>query len=308
MNQDNNFNMQGNNGMSNNQNVNSQQPIYSQQPQNFQQPMEQMSMQQPEPQSTNTFESANMNNQNFDNKPPKKTNLGLIIGIVVIIAIVGVGIILGSKLLSNDNNNPNTNDNDVIESNNNESNKTDDTNEKTEMITASNYFDTSKFDSTKFSGMLYDDTGYSVSDLLTDEKYNYDYNNSINIFSNNLMRYSLTSDKQTERSIWSSNNKGTSDEYIYKLIEVIGHPSTYCESYSELSADNSTKGYQGTFHLFYNYGDYVLQFLGHDFRGWEGYDHIDSPSLSSAFITKKEDFTGTGLSEYTCYGDKSIIK
>ena len=308
MNQDNNFNIQGNNGMFNNQNVNSQQPMHNQQPQNFQQPIEQMNIQQPAPQPMNTFESGNANNQNFNNKPPKKTNLGLIIGIVVVIAVVGVGIILGSKLLSNDNNNPNTNDNDVIENNNNESNKTDDTNENTEMITASNYFDTSKFDSTKFSGILYDDTSYSVSDLLTDEKYNYDYNKSINIFSNNLMRYSLTSDKQAERSIWSSNNKGTSDEYIYKLIEVIGHPSTYCESYSELPADSSPTGYQGNFFLIYNYGDYVLEFVGYDFRGWEGYDHIDSPSLSSAFINKKEDFTASSLSSYTCYGDKSIIK
>lgn len=306
MNQDNNFNMQGNNEISNNHNSNSKQPVFNQQPQNFQQPINQMSMQQPIPQHTNTFESVNINNQNSNNKPPKKTNLGLIIGIVVVVTVVGVAIVFGSKLLSDDNNNPNTNDNDVIENNNNESNQTNDTNDKEEMITALNYFDTSKFDATKFSGMLYDDTGYSVLDLLTDEKYN--YNKSINIFSNNLMRYSLTSDKQAERSIWSSNNKGTSDEYIYKLIEVIGHPSTYCESYSKLSADSSTKGYQGNFFLIYNYGDYVLQFVGYDFRGWEGYDHIDSPSLSSAFINKKEDFKAASLSNYTCYGDKTIIK
>ena len=50
-------------------------------------------MQEPTPQPmNNTFESGNANSQNFNSKPPKKMNLGLIIGIVVAVAVVGVGI------------------------------------------------------------------------------------------------------------------------------------------------------------------------------------------------------------------------
>ena len=105
----NNFNTQGNNGIPNNQPLNNQsfnqgmgfnqQPI-NPQPQptpSFQQPI----MQEPTPQPTNTFESGNASNQSFNSKPPKKMNLGLIIGIVAAVAVVGVGIVFGSKLLSN---------------------------------------------------------------------------------------------------------------------------------------------------------------------------------------------------------------
>ena len=59
-------------------------------------------MQQP---MNNTFSSGNTNNQSFNSKPPKKMNLGLIIGIVATVAVVGIGVIFGSKLLSNDRNN-----------------------------------------------------------------------------------------------------------------------------------------------------------------------------------------------------------
>ena len=44
-----------------------------------------------------------LNNQSFNSKLPKKMNLGLIIGIVAVVAVVGVGIVFGSKLLSNGN-------------------------------------------------------------------------------------------------------------------------------------------------------------------------------------------------------------
>lgn len=127
----NNFNTQGNNGIPNNQPLNSQnmnnniyqnhgmqqstnvnQPTFNPQPQptqNYQQPINQMNIEQPTPQPmNNTFESGNASNQNFNSKPPKKMNLGLIIGIVVAVAIVGVGIVFGSKLLSNGSNNNGT--------------------------------------------------------------------------------------------------------------------------------------------------------------------------------------------------------
>ena len=113
----NNFNTQGNNGISNNQPLNNQsfnqgmgfnqQPI-NPQPQptpSYQQP----TMQEPTPQPMNKFEGGNASNQSFNSKPPKKMNLGLIIGIIAVVAVVGVGIVFGSKLLSNGGNNNSNN-------------------------------------------------------------------------------------------------------------------------------------------------------------------------------------------------------
>lgn len=125
----NNFNTQGNNGIPNNQPLNNQsfnqgmgfnqQPI-NPQPQptpTYQQPI----IQEPTPQPmNNTFESGNANNQSLNSKPPKKMNLGLIIGIVVAVAVVGVGVVFGSKLLSNGGNN-NSNGENVNGSNNSSS-------------------------------------------------------------------------------------------------------------------------------------------------------------------------------------------
>ena len=94
----NNYNTQGNNGIPNNQPLNNQN--FNQQPiSSYEQPI----MSEPTLQPTNTFESGNANNTSFNNKPPKKMNLGLIIGIVAIVAVVGVGIVFGSKLFSNNN-------------------------------------------------------------------------------------------------------------------------------------------------------------------------------------------------------------
>ena len=95
----NNFNTQLNNGVPNNQ------PLQNNQ--SFNQGMgvnQQPINPQPQPMN-NTFESVNASNQSFNSKPPKKMNLGLIIGIVVAVAVVGVGVVFGSKLLSNDANN-----------------------------------------------------------------------------------------------------------------------------------------------------------------------------------------------------------
>lgn len=116
----NNFNTQGNNGIPNNQPLNNQnfnqgmsvnqQPInpQPQQPSNYEQPINQMNMQQPTPQPMNTFESGNTNNQNFNSKPPKKMNLGLIIGIVgIVAATIGIGIYVLLKPNLNKNNNTN---------------------------------------------------------------------------------------------------------------------------------------------------------------------------------------------------------
>lgn len=113
----NNFNIQGNNGIPNNQplqsnqdfnptfnqsvvpNTNVNQPTFNPQPtvEPMQQPVQpqqmpsyqQPSMQEPTLQPVNPVESGNTSNQNFNSKPPKKMNLGLIIGIVAAVAVVG---------------------------------------------------------------------------------------------------------------------------------------------------------------------------------------------------------------------------
>lgn len=121
MNQDNNnlnsnnFNTQANNGVPNNQPLNNQNMNINQQSinpqpqatQSFGQPVNPMNIEQPVQQPMNNFESGNVNNQNFDSKPPKKMNLGFIIGIVVAVVIAMVGVVLGIKLLSSDKDNSN---------------------------------------------------------------------------------------------------------------------------------------------------------------------------------------------------------
>lgn len=102
----NNFNTQGNNGvpnnqpLQNNQNVNVNQATFNNQQQvntNYQQPINQMNIQEPNPQLMNSFENGNTN-QSFNSKPPKKMNLGLIVGIIVAVAvIIIVGIFIFSK-------------------------------------------------------------------------------------------------------------------------------------------------------------------------------------------------------------------
>jgi len=124
-------NLQNNNGITNNQTLNNQEfnqninPVQptintqTQQTTSFQQAPSQMNMGQP--QQINTIENGNSNNQIFTT-PPKKINIGLIIGIVVAVAVIGVGIVFGSKLFTNDNsNNINNNLNNKENSENNTS-------------------------------------------------------------------------------------------------------------------------------------------------------------------------------------------
>lgn len=120
----NNFNTQGNNEIPNNQPLNNQminnniyqnqvvqqsanvnQPIFNPEPQptpSFQQPINQMNV--PLQSMNNTFENGNASSQNLNSKPPKKMNLGLIIGIVAVVSVVIVGIVLVPKLFNKSNN------------------------------------------------------------------------------------------------------------------------------------------------------------------------------------------------------------
>lgn len=103
----NSFNTQGNNGIPNNQPLNNQ--SFNQGMSVNQQPIN------PQPQPINTFDSGDISNQNFNSKPPKKMNLGLIIGIVAVVAVaIGAFILLGNsnnKFNKTDNNNQNNTQN-----------------------------------------------------------------------------------------------------------------------------------------------------------------------------------------------------
>lgn len=97
MNQENqnDFNLQGNNDVPNNQPLNSQD--INPDANINQQPI----TQGPIPQSINTFEGGAVDNQNININSPKKINLGLIIGIVTVVVVATIGIVFGSKILSN---------------------------------------------------------------------------------------------------------------------------------------------------------------------------------------------------------------
>lgn len=102
----NNFNTQGNNEMPNNQPLNNQNfnqsTVFNQQLNtSFQQPIIQNTMPQP---INNTFESGNTNNSDFNNRPKKKTNIGLIVGIVSTIIVIIIVILF---VLNNTTNNLN---------------------------------------------------------------------------------------------------------------------------------------------------------------------------------------------------------
>lgn len=92
-----------------NQNINTDNNVGIQ-PMNYEQNnsyMNQNNYQEPMPQ-INTFERGNSNNQELNHKQPKKTNLGLIIGIVVVIFLIILGVLLTTKLLNHkDTNNQN---------------------------------------------------------------------------------------------------------------------------------------------------------------------------------------------------------
>ena len=168
MNQENNFNIQGNNGIPNNQPLNNQafnqsmgfnQQSINPQPQptpSFQQSVTQEQSPQP---MNNTVVNGSDNNQKFNSKPPKKINLGLIIGIsvAVVAIIVGVVIILSTK--SNDNSNKGTNDNQVNNSNNETNLNCKGTNTvlnnlKGETVNYYYNIDTSKFNKNLFDGNI----------------------------------------------------------------------------------------------------------------------------------------------------------
>jgi len=112
-----------------------QEALYSQPTSSAQQPI----MQDTTSQSMNILESGNINTQNFNNTPPKKMNLGLILGIGAAVAIVGVGIVFCGKLLSNNTSNADSNLNSNTQNSINNNTEIEDT--KTEKVEFENFLD-----------------------------------------------------------------------------------------------------------------------------------------------------------------------
>ncbi len=105
--------LQDNQSLNNTFNQDVNQTTWNSQPQvntNYQQTTNQENIQEPTPQPTNTLENGKAS-QNFNSKPPKKMNLGFMIGIVVAVAVIGVGAVLGSKLFLNTDRNNSTENN-----------------------------------------------------------------------------------------------------------------------------------------------------------------------------------------------------
>lgn len=106
----NNFNTQSSNGIPNNQLLQNNQSFNQGMGVNQQPINPQPTLQQP----TNTFQSGNANNQNFNSKLPKKMNLGLIIGIVVVAATVIIGGVLLFDNMNDNTNNSSSNGNNNV--------------------------------------------------------------------------------------------------------------------------------------------------------------------------------------------------
>ena len=227
--------------------------------------------------------------------------LVITIGIIIAVAIVGVGIVFSNKLLSNDNK-----ENDLGTNSNVEQGENNNTveNDEPKISTVSTYFDTSKFDKSKYSGYLYGYNGdsYKVTDFINNIGYNYDYNNQVNVIVDRF-GYAFSSDYESEKKAWNSSGPSSSDAYIHKIIDVLGQPSSYYEKYYE-----DVNGISGDFLLVYNYDDYLIVFSGLDMRYWNEYNY-KYPQIVGCWIYKIEDFYsdrnfGTIIEEYTCYGQQ----
>jgi len=270
----NNFNTQGNNGIPNNQPLNNQsfnqgigvnqQPI-NPQPQptpSFQQPINQMNIQQP----MNTFESDNTSNQSFNSKPPKKMNLGLIIGIVAAVAVIGIGaLLLFNKPSSQTNNNGTTNNNaNVVYNDNSRNIKSTYTFDEATSQFAFKEYETSlifkQTDNVKFSSISFkplsnvvsfyyekDDATYFTFQF--EESSSTNINEFVNNFNNGILGGGKSQLSFENIKILQSNDeyvfvscqqKGNSS-YNYYFAKQIGNKVFYGHNNRRLESDDNTK-------------------------------------------------------------------
>lgn len=149
------------------------------------------------------------------------------------------------------------------------------------------YFDTTKFDATKFSGIVYyvlDDQPYNVEDLLAESE------DGCESLHSSYYRYSLEPD--------------VSDDTLEYIKEMLGDPMCILEKYSD-----SEYGIIGDIGLIYDYGDYILVVALQDFTQWTS---ASAPDLVGIYAMYKstwfsDNYSVSGVNhlwydEHTVYG------
>lgn len=124
------------------------------------------------------------------------------------------------------------------------------------------FFNTEKFDKTKFSGVMYD---FNLKEIKVLELLKKEENISIK---NNISKYFFTKDIEKEsKKLNTQNRTNPANLDINYLINILGNPSTIYEKYSE-SEYNGVKKISGQASLLYNYYDYIIEILLWDYRKW----------------------------------------
>ena len=226
----------------------------------------------------------------------KKKILILIIAIIIILAL-GVGIVAILK-------NKNTNKDTLAESENNVTNEASEEENLDDGRYMHDYFDTTKFDKNKFTGIVYDENGneLKVVDLLNELKSEgkskfqiagYDY---------------FTKDKSREKELTGLNNNNThSDDDLEMIKEILGDPSGIYERYAYFQGDENEN--TGSIGLIYDYDDYVIDVLLQDFSHWKN-DTYTSPYIMCIYVKSKEqwfyeiDNNKTSYMDHKLYGEE----
>lgn len=154
---------------------------------------------------------------------------------------------------------------------------------------AHKYFDTSKFDASKFSGTLYDyreDTPHTVGEILASSEDPY-----FNI-KNDYFIYTFTTgeDKNTEYDALDEEDVKTDKDFQF-IKNVLGDPTCIYEKYYETEEYG---GYRGENVLVYDYGTYVLLFEFWDLTLCDTFKD-ETPRVYLIDITTKENWLATDV-------------
>ena len=305
----NNFNIQGNNGIPNNQPLNNQNfnqnmsfnqqsiNLQSQSTPSFQQPINQMNIQQPTPKPVNnSFENVNFNNQGSNNKLPKKMNLGLVIGIVALIAVVGIGVLFGCKLILNKNNN-----------NSNLSNGKNNSNVKMGNVEVKVL---SSEDQINNSGLykIGDEYIFKGGDLYTEKLEDGSYNKTSKLgnlknfvkFNNNYWRIIKINSDGTIRLVWAGkynnitnkvlNNINLDIKYVETKSNNFSYENSYIRNYLNTTFLNDTSIIPS------NYNDYLVEFnfdiSTYSDSVYDIYSYKNSENIVTKQISAFKDYVG----------------
>lgn len=154
----------------------------------------------------------------------------------------------------------------------------------------SSYFDTSKADASKFSGVVYDKDGKEVKlseieDIDVTHTYLCEYDG--NQKNRHYFHYYLTTDQIGEEDALVIN--GRSDESDLEFIrKVLGEPTSIYEWYRTNENDEP----YGTIYLLYDYGDHLIifDFYEHTQFSSDNINYEETPCLLSSVLVTKERF------------------